>query len=761
VSLFTELKRRNVFRVAAAYVVTAWLVIQVVETIFPAFGFGDAAVRYVTIAFMVGLIPVLVLSWVFEWTTEGVKREAEVDDGAPASLQAARRFDRMILVVLAMGLGYFAFDKFVLEPQREAEEALQQQADIQEAREEGRSEALVESYGDKSIAVLPFRDMSPEGDQEYFSEGIAEELLNLLARESQLRVISRTSSFAFKDQALEVPEIAKRLKVGHVLEGSVRKAGNTVRITAQLIEARSDTHLWSQTWDRELTNIFAIQDEIAAVVAESLQSVLLRPIQSASGQPMTEAELEAFDLVLRGRHLLNQHNRDAYQQALPLYERAIEVAPDYAPAHSGLAKVLRQMRSMGLLDRDATAARIEAALNRALELDPNDSDALATRGALLGLSPQGDIEAARNYWRRAISANPNDGDALRWLGWSYMDEDPVRFLEYMERAYSVAPTNALVSGWLAMARVNVNRIDDARDLIKDWHALDPGSTIPFSMAADHFYQTRQLDLALKTYYQVFRMVPEQADTEINGLAFLFVDGLSMPARGLALPWAERRVANNYQSGTGNFQRIVMTWLSGDEEKATNLLAELEELHPDWWLAPARIHLVMARDYPRSRQWWEAGGMDQNTDSWQFLFVLEYAYVLQQTGDPDRARTIIDAAIARIEERLSAGIVYENWWELNFYAAMAHVMRGEHEAALDYLRRDAENRGISSLTALTKWPEFEPLRDDPGFQALITEQEEANARWRQRLEAEGLLLTPEEVLALKDFEFDPFAEVGSE
>jgi TolB-like protein len=760
VSLFTELKRRNVFRVAAAYIVTAWLVIQVVETIFPAFGFGDAAVRYVTIAFAVGLIPVLVLSWAFEWTPEGIKREAEVDDGAPASLQAARRFDRMILVVLALALGYFAFDKFVLEPQREAEEAVQQQAEVEEARQEGRTEALVESYGDKSIAVLPFRDMSPEGDQEYFSEGMAEELLNLLARVPELRVTSRTSAFAFKDQALEVPEIAKRLKVGHVLEGSVRKAGNTVRITAQLIEARSDTHLWSQTWDRELTNILAIQDEIAAAVAESLQTVLLGPVGSAAARAMTEAELQAYELVLQGRYLLYQASVDAYRRALPLYERAIEVAPDYAPAHAGLAKVIRQMMTFGALDREEGIPRMEVALERALELNPDDPDALATKGMTV-VSPQG-FEEAREYWRRAISINPNDADALRWLAWSYINVDSVRYLEYIERAYDVAPTHTLVSMWLAMALARFDRLDEALVVLGDWHALEPENSLPLSMAGNFFYQARQLDRALKSYYQVFRMAPEQADDEIEGLGWLIIDGLSMSSSELALRWAERRVANNRDSGTGNFQKIVFTWLSGGKEEAVRLLDELVERQPSWTMAPARFHQVLTRDYPSSREWWDKTGISEQTiQRWPTLLVLEYAFVLQQTGDPDRARFFIDTTLARIEEQLDAGVFVEDLWELNFFAGLMHAIRGENELALNYLRRDAANRGLSSVAALKIWPEFDGLRDDPEFQALIAEQEEHNLQWRQRLEEQGLLLTPEEVLPLEDFAFDPFAEVGSE
>jgi len=220
VSLFRELRRRNVFRVATAYVVTAWLVIQVVETILPAFGFGDTAVRYVTIAFVIGLVPVLVLSWVFEITPEGLKRDADAGPSGPGGLKSTKRLDRMILVVLAIALGYFAFDKFVLAPQQQAAQQQRQAEQLalakEEARQEGRTEAVVESYGDKSIAVLPFRDMSPEGDQEYLSDGIAEELLNLLSRVPGLRVTSRTSSFAFKEQTLDVPEIARRLKVGVV-----------------------------------------------------------------------------------------------------------------------------------------------------------------------------------------------------------------------------------------------------------------------------------------------------------------------------------------------------------------------------------------------------------------------------------------------------------------------------------------------------------------------------------------------------------------
>jgi TolB-like protein len=294
-SLYNELKRRNVLRVGAAYIVAGWLIIQVVETIFPAFGFGDAAIRTVVIVLAIAFIPSLILSWVFEITPEGMKREVDVVRDDSTTYITGKRLDRIIMVLLAMALGYFAFDKFVLDPVRDDQI-------VETAHQEGRSEALVESYGDKSIAVLAFVNMSDDAGNEYFSDGISEEILNLLTKIPELRVISRSSAFSFKGKGTQIPEIAKILNVAHILEGSVRKAGNQVRITAQLIDARSDTHLWSETYDRELANIFAVQDEIAGEIASKLQAALVDPAQTA--QP-TESE-EAYDKFLRGWHFIRQ-----------------------------------------------------------------------------------------------------------------------------------------------------------------------------------------------------------------------------------------------------------------------------------------------------------------------------------------------------------------------------------------------------------------------------------------------------------------------
>jgi len=409
-SFFNELKRRNVFRVGAAYVVVAWLVIQVVETIFPAFGFDDGAVRIVTIIFGIGLVPTLIFAWAFELTPEGLKKESEVDRSQSITPHTGKKLDRMIMVVLALALGYFAFDKFVLNPQREAQQLAsleeQKNTEVAQALQQGRTEGLVESYGDKSIAVLPFVDMSSDKDQEYMSDGIAEELLNLLAKIPELRVISRSSAFSFKGQNLEIPEIAKRLNVANILEGSVRKAGNKVRITAQLIDARSDTHLWSETYDRQLDDIFAIQDDIAATVVKQLKVTLL-----GAAPHVQETNSEAYALYLQARHLGRQYTPESLRQSNTLYQRALAIDTDYAAAWDGLANNYIGQANEGLLPADEAFNQARTAVANALAADPDYAPAHSHLG-WISIIADNDLASAANHFRRALTLDPTNTDII-------------------------------------------------------------------------------------------------------------------------------------------------------------------------------------------------------------------------------------------------------------------------------------------------------------------------------------------------------------
>jgi TolB-like protein/Tfp pilus assembly protein PilF len=395
----SELKRRNVVRAAAAYVAVSWLLVQVAETVLPLFGFGDAVARAVVIILAVGFIPALVFSWVFDVTPEGLMRDADIARDAPRSASVNRNLNGIIIVGLTLAVAFFALDKFMFDPARDA--ALREQA-----KEEGRKEALISSFGDRSIAVLPFDNLSSDPEQEFFSDGISEEILNLLARIPELRVISRSSSFAFKDQDVSLTEIAERLHVAHVLEGSVRKSGNTIRVTAQLIDARTDAHIWSDTWDRDLNDVFEIQDDIAADVVQNLKLTLIGPIPTASRtDPQTHA------LTLRARALQQIGHSGASEQARQLLLEAVERDPEYVPAMLDLALATYGAVNLRTLTPDEAGATVGELLSRAKALDP-DNPRVQTYMAWASFEAGADPAAVAAEFLGALRRAPNDTGVL-------------------------------------------------------------------------------------------------------------------------------------------------------------------------------------------------------------------------------------------------------------------------------------------------------------------------------------------------------------
>lgn len=466
VSFFSELKRRNVLRVAAAYIVTSWLVVQVVETLFPVYGLSDAAIRVVITLLAIGFLPALLFSWAFEITPEGLKKEKDVDRSQSITPTTGRKLDRVIIVVLAAAVVFFAIDKFVFAPQRQARTAEAQAQQVEQARRAGRSEALVESYGDKSIAVLPFINMSDDPGNEYFSDGISEELLNLLARIPELRVISRSSAFSFKGQSVEIPEIARRLNVGHVLEGSVRKSGQTVRITAQLIDARSDTHLWSHTYDRTLDDIFAIQDEIAATVVEELKLTLL-----GEAPHVPETDPDAYALYLQARQLANHVSEESMAQAVELLLQALELAPDFAAAWDRLGQLYSVQAGRGFLPID-----------------------------------QG-LEMAREALARALASDPDYAPTYASLGWITMSDDPAGAARYIEQALALDPANLTATRYAAVLLRSLGRVEEAIALDEFIVARDPVNPIGFSNLGFKYLYARRWEEAKSAFETVLQLSP--------------------------------------------------------------------------------------------------------------------------------------------------------------------------------------------------------------------------------------------------------------
>jgi TolB-like protein len=273
VSLFSELQRRNVFRVTVAYVVLAWLLAQVADLVLDNISAPDWVIQTILLVLLLGLAPVVFFSWAYEVTPDGIKRESDVDRSDSITHVTSRKLDRTITFVLVLAVAYFAADKFLLSPA---------QPD---------TTLVTATTSDNSIAVLPFVNMSDDEDNEYFADGLSEELLNMLVKVPQLRVAARTSSFSFKGKDVKISDIARELNVSHVLEGSVRKSGDQLRITAQLIKADDGFHLWSETFDRTLDEIFVLQDEIAAKVANALEVTLL-------GKSEVEVNADSYTLYL-------------------------------------------------------------------------------------------------------------------------------------------------------------------------------------------------------------------------------------------------------------------------------------------------------------------------------------------------------------------------------------------------------------------------------------------------------------------------------
>lgn len=365
-----------------AYLVVAWLITQVLATVLPVFDAPDFLLKWSIVLLAVGFPLWLVFAWIFEITPEGIRRTDEIAPDESITRKTGSRLNKLIIGALALVVVLLLVDRFT------------------------RNDARVLDYGDKSIAVMAFSDMSPNNDHEYFSDGISEELLNLLAGIRELKVISRTSSFSYKGKDVKATEIGKELDVSHILEGSIRKAGNTVRVTAQLINTADGSHEWSHTYDRQLDDIFQIQDEIATEVCRELEMSLL------GKAPKSDiVDPDAYNLYLQARHLTLQNTREAYMEAETLIKQSLALDSSYADAWRMLAHIYNSgTYNFSIREPvEGIALGMEAA-KKAIELNPNSGRSYVALASLQELNWEFDA-AARNM-KKALEMLPNDGIIL-------------------------------------------------------------------------------------------------------------------------------------------------------------------------------------------------------------------------------------------------------------------------------------------------------------------------------------------------------------
>jgi len=479
VSFLNELKRRNVFRVGIAYAVTSWLLIQVTDILFESIGAPPWVMQAMFVVLAAGFVIALLFAWAFELTPEGVKKEKDVDRGESIAPRTAQKLNITIGVLLMLSLAYIAYDKLAGASLDDKGPATAKETQINETTIEVDAKAPVvvsePAVMQKSIVVLPFVNMSNDPEQEFFSDGLSEELLNVLAQIKDLRVISRTSAFAFKGKDVDIPTIAAQLNVTHVLEGSVRKAGDDIRITAQLIEVSTDSHLWSDAYNRKLENVFEIQEEISKAIAAELQVTL--GTAGKTGRP-TE-NLEAWQLFLRGRHLYQNRGEAQLARALELLKQAVELDPDFADAWANLAAAnivygYGQEEAYKEFYRDGRLAAL-----RAIEINPDNGFA----HAVLGLAHTGAFswdEAMREY-ELAIRLNPNETNSLLWKGIALINLGYVdQAIAIFKQAERLDPVFTNVHNWLAIAYGVKGDIANLRRHTQKIQRLDPdfsGSTL--------------------------------------------------------------------------------------------------------------------------------------------------------------------------------------------------------------------------------------------------------------------------------------------
>ena len=400
-SVWGEMKRRSVVKVAVAYAIVAWLLVQIIVSVEVPLGLPDWADTLVIVFLLIGFVVAVFLAWAYELTPEGVERATSSASSGSSPARPRRTLDIAIIALLALALGFVLLDNYVLQNSSDAELLADGQTEL--------SDVLP-----NSIAVLPFENLSPNEDDAYFADGLHEEVLNQLAKLQDLSVTSRTSVLRYPNSGLSTPEIARELRVRTVMEGSVRYADDRVRITLQLIDAAKDEHIWSETYDREFADIFAIESDIAMRVANALEAEFSLEERANIARAPTDS-VDAYKLYLQGRQLWNFRTEEAVERALDFFEQAVDLDPEYALAYSGIGDVwlTRGWYSM-LAPRDAFPKAIDV-LEKALTLDDTLVEAQATR-AHVYLEYDHDWVAAEAGYLRAIEINPNYPSAHHWYG---------------------------------------------------------------------------------------------------------------------------------------------------------------------------------------------------------------------------------------------------------------------------------------------------------------------------------------------------------
>lgn len=479
-----ELNRRHVIKAAISYVVFSWVLIQAASILFPAIGWGQSAILFVLIILIIGFPVWIVFAYIFDWTPSGFKKTQNFTEDTIDRKSTSKRMNAVIIFGLSLAVLLLITDRVF-----------------------NFTTTFKIGENDKSIAVLAFADMSPNKDQEYFSDGISEEILNLLAKVTDLKVISRTSSFAYKGKEENIKQIGKELKVSYILEGSVRKSENTFRITSQLINAKDGSHVWSETYDREMSDIFKIQDEIAGNVSQRLKTTLLDEMEPMTPDP------NAYDYYLKGLFYWNNLTEESLDKSMQYFEMARDIDPKYALAYAGIANVWVGKAQQGIASYDEALPKIEGAVEKALALDSTSAEIYETKAWLSW--DKWNFKETEAAYRKAIQLNPNFSRARAYFSHILITlNKPDEAMQHMEIAIKLDPFNTLYKAIYGMNLNFTRQYDKAIAILEPTLKTSPHDPVALSTLRTTYHMKGMYAKALDVWKASYDAKGDQEAVEV-------------------------------------------------------------------------------------------------------------------------------------------------------------------------------------------------------------------------------------------------------
>ena len=730
-SFFAELKRRNVYKVAVAYAVVAWLLLQLASILFPAFE-APAWVMKVFIALVAaGFLIALILAWAFELTPEGIQRAAD----AGAARKSPRRGWIALVAITAVAAAAVGL--------------WQWQSGADEKRASAASAPLPPPAAEmKSVAVLPFVNMSGDPANEYFSDGITEEILNAIAHLPGLRVAARTSSFAYKGKNEDIAAIAKNLRVTNVLEGSVQRMGDRVRVTAQLIDASSGLHLWSEQFDGDTKNLFKVQDEIAQAIARALK--LTFEGRTNPGVRSGTDNLASYDFYLKALDATG--NKRDVPGALRFIDQAIALDPKFAAAYAWKAKLLSNMAFLFTTDSSAAydqyVAQGEIAAKRAVELDPNLADGYFALGEMA--RRRGDTATAIKNFTRATELKP--GDTLAWQGLGITAPDAATSLKYLRHARELGMTDGYLDRQIAGALDSLGQVEEAHRAMVELHRSNPDFIPAYvDLGRYEIWLRGRPDRALQFFIEAYRKAPVFVDASVPinaypALVFIFSGDLEEAER-----WLPRASAIAPESPAIAALQLLLASARDNGAEVSKLASDLPG-RPGTAAAKrgfAGDAAILSGHFEAAantfRELIDSSGAKENKSMRLRRRQLKLGYSLFKLGKTAEAASVLqDIQIAvAAEPRFSMGggsFFYETGSGIFYTDAELHAVRGEKEKSLEALKSmlalpDDGLIPIGSLpVAIEDSPLLESLRDTPQFAEFRNEVARRRAVMKRRVEA---------------------------